>query len=162
MEAQLVATKEAYQASCQILGNYYALHAQTKTEVNEEIAKPPKPVEPIAQSSTPVEETDILETDQIETAKPDEERIEEADESSELIEPSENGLKVEDDKEVPMTNGKDSDDEHLSFKANSSRMNSSSSRGGDVEDQDTDSTDNSRPVSGTVNCKVSKKYNEFL
>ena len=33
MEAQLVATKEAYQASCQILGNYYALHAQTKNEV---------------------------------------------------------------------------------------------------------------------------------
>ena len=33
IEAQLQATKEAYQVSCQILGNYYALHAQTKNEV---------------------------------------------------------------------------------------------------------------------------------
>ena len=33
IEAQLQATKEAYQASCQLLGNYYALHAQTKNEV---------------------------------------------------------------------------------------------------------------------------------
>ena len=33
VESQLQATKEAYQLSCQILGNYYALHAQTKNEV---------------------------------------------------------------------------------------------------------------------------------
>ena len=33
IESQLQATKEAYQLSCQILGNYYALHAQTKNEV---------------------------------------------------------------------------------------------------------------------------------
>jgi len=134
---------------------------QTKTEDNEEIAKPPKPVEPIAQSSTPVEETDSSDTDQNEAAKP-EELIEEADESSELIEPSENGLKVEDDKEVSMTNGKDSDDEHLSFKANSSRMNSSSSRGGDVEDQDTDSTDNSRPVSGKKSVRIVEGHETMM
>merc|ERR1712004_158141 len=134
---------------------------QTKTEDNEEIAKPPKPVEPIAQSSTPVEETDSSDTDQNEAAKP-EEPIEEADESSELIEPSENGLKVEDEKEVPMTNGKDSDDEHLSFKANSSRMNSSSSRGGDVEDQDTDSTDNSRPVSGKKSVRIVEGHETMM
>merc|ERR1719414_1115457 len=57
-----------------------------------------------------------------------------------------------------MTNGKDSDDEHLSFKANSSRMNSSSSRGGDVEDQDTDSTDDSRPVSGKKSVRIAEGH----
>ena len=52
-----------------------------------------------------------------------------------------------------MTNGNaaegDSDEDKLSFKANSSRMNSSSSRGGDIEDADTADTDDSRPVSGS-------------
>ena len=33
MEAQLQSTKDAYQGSCQLLGNYYAIHAQTKSEI---------------------------------------------------------------------------------------------------------------------------------